>query len=602
MDNYKHEITQIFNNINSIKQIAESYSFKGILKKANILEERLKEDKFIITVVGEFNRGKSTFINALLGIDIIPTAIRPTTATINIIHYDEKPAIKVHKNNNEIVVLNFSKDALKAYTSLVDFDPQTVKYVEVMYPVEYLKDGTILVDTPGVNDMDQQRLDITYGYMPISDSVIFLLDATTPFKQTEKTFLEDHVLSNNISSMFFIANKTDQLSDKQIEGSINTIKTNLDSIVQANTQLVYPLSSIAALKSKLNANHEQELPATFKKFEDELKSFIQGNQRAQTKIKNFKSQLRELSSMLIEVIDIEINIADKSHAEISALKTKIEQSEKSYSEVFNKLLKYINEQEKSLNDRIDGSLLKDFKNHKETLLLEIDLAKGDLTDYAEKIIPHKIKQATKHWIEQSQPFIEQNMMTIFNKANEGYKQHFSKAPIIQQLSSGNEIALKSQIEKITIDDKEDISSINKISMVAGSVLLGGLSVVMTGGLSLAVIIPIVMGGKYGQMIIGSHFIKKKYEEQKKHILNNLPNILIKAYDSLKQNTQKLLENKFKIFKDSLSSDFQQTFAEIKNDIQKKLDNKNIEKEDLDKKKNDLEKAKIKVNDIIQQES
>lgn len=599
MDNYNIEINQIKDNINSIKQIAECYNFTGIVDKAKKFEERLKNDKFIITIVGEFNRGKSTFINALLGVDIIPTAIRPTTATINIIHYDENPGIKVHKKNGEIVALDFSTDALKEFTSLVDFNPQSVKYVEVMYPVEYLKDGTILVDTPGVNDMDQQRLDITYGYMPISDSVIFLLDATTPFKQTEKIFLEEHVLSNNISSMFFIANKIDQLSDEQIVESIESIKKNLHSIVQTDDHSIYPLSSKAALAAKLNGDQQQKPSVPFKKFEDELKGFIRGNQRAQTKIKNFKNQLFELGSLLLEDIDIEKNNITKSHEEISALRIKIEQSEKQYSEVFNKLLKYIDEQKDALNTRIEGSLLKDFKNVKEALLYEADLAKGDLTDYAEKIIPHKIKQATKHWVEQSQPFIEQNVLGVFNKAIEGYKKHFSKTLIIQQMISGKDLALNTQVEIIDVDVQEDVSNINKMSMIAGSLIMGGLTVVMTGGLGLAVILPTVMGGKYGQMLIGNRFIKKKFEEQKEQILNSLPNVLIKAYDLLSQNTQKLIENKFNIFKDSLSSDFQQTFAEIKNDIQQKLDNQNIKKEDLDSRKNDLEQAKIKINNIIQ---
>jgi GTPase Era involved in 16S rRNA processing len=598
MDSYNIEIDQIKDNINSIKQIAECYNFTGIVDKAKKFEDRLKNDKFIITVVGEFNRGKSTFINALLGVDIIPTAIRPTTATINIIHYDENPRVKVHKKNGEIIALDFSTDALKEFTSLVDFNPQSVKYVEVMYPVEYLKDGTILVDTPGVNDMDQQRLDITYGYMPISDSIIFLLDATTPFKQTEKIFLEEHVLSNNISSMFFIANKTDQLSDEQIVESIESIKKNLHSIMQTEDHSVYPLSSKAALATKLNGDQQQKPPVPFKKFEDELKGFIRGNQRAQTKIKNFKNQVLELGSLLLEDIDIEKNNITKSHEEILDLKIKIEQSAKQYSEVFNKLLKYIDEQKDALNTRIEGSLLKDFKNVKKDLLYEADLAKGDLTDYAEKIIPHKINQATKHWIEQSQPFIEQNVLGVFNKAIEGYKKHFSKAPIIRQLTSGSELAINTQIEAIEVAGQEDISNIKKASMIAGSLIMGGLSVVMSGGLILPAILPTVMGGNYGQMLIGNHFIKKKYEEQKEQILNSLPNVLSKAYDSLSLNTQKLIENKFNIFKDSLSSDFQQTFSEIKNDIQQKLDNQDAEKEDLDKKNHHLEQAIIKVNNII----
>ncbi|MFC1785555.1 dynamin family protein [Candidatus Neomarinimicrobiota bacterium] len=597
MDNYNLEIKKIADDVSLLKKVAKSLNFKNIIEKATKIEDGLNKDNFIITVVGEFNRGKSTFINALLGVDIIPTGVRPTTATINIIHYDEKPGIKVHKKNGEINDLSFSKDILKEFTSLVEFDPASVKYIEVMYPIEYLKDGTIIVDTPGVNDMNQQRLDITYGYMPVSDSVIFLLDSNKPFAGTEKSFLEDQVLSNNISSIFFIANKSDKLNEDEINESIDAINNNLKGIVKAGKPLVFALSSLDALKAKLNGDQHSKSTASFTNFENTLKEFIRSNQQTKIKLKKYKNQIIDLCALLIENINIEKSNNARSSEEILAMSQNIDKSEKMHAEVFKDLLKYVDEQTESLKTRIDISLLKDHNSIKESLLYEVDLVKGDLTDYAEKVIPFKIKQSNKHWIEQSQPFIEQNVLTIFNKAIEGFKKHFSKTPIIRQLATASELSTVSDIDPVVVNAKDNLSNINKGSFALGSLIFGGVAIA-TGGLSLAVLVPTIMGGKISQALVGGHFSKKKFEEQKLQIKNNLPNVLIKTYETLRQNTDKLIDKKINFFKDSLSLEFQQTFIEIKQTLQQKLETNNAVKESLEDRQKYLTGSISKIENIL----
>jgi len=203
MKDYLKKLKKLSSDISKIHKLATENSINSIANKALAVKDRIDKNNFIITVVGEFNRGKSTFINSLLGVDIIPTAIRPTTATINIIHYATSPSVRVHKSDGEIISLEFSSTSLMDYTSLVDFDSKSVKYIEIAYPIDYLKDGTTFVDTPGVNDMDQQRRDVTYGYMPNSDAVIFLFDIEAPFRKSEKKFLEERVLKSNVAQLFF---------------------------------------------------------------------------------------------------------------------------------------------------------------------------------------------------------------------------------------------------------------------------------------------------------------------------------------------------------------------------------------------------------------
>ncbi|MBP7653832.1 dynamin family protein [Candidatus Dependentiae bacterium] len=232
MSNYIIEKQNCIEQVVKIKKIAEEHNYKNVISKSNFLIKQLESDTFIITVVGEFNRGKSTLLNAILGVDIIPTSIRPTTATINIIHYAEKPSLRVFKKNGEIIEIEFNKKKFEEFSALRNFDAQTVKYVEIAYPIDYLKDGIVLVDTPGIEDIEQQRVDITYGYMPVSDATILLLDATAPLRNSEKNFLTEQVFHSNIPTIFFVINQIDKISDSELERINNDIENKLKKIIE----------------------------------------------------------------------------------------------------------------------------------------------------------------------------------------------------------------------------------------------------------------------------------------------------------------------------------------------------------------------------------
>ena len=132
-----------------------------IEKKAEDLRRRLQKDQFVVSVVGEFNRGKSTLINALIGLDLLPMGILPTTATINVLHYAEHPEIVVHYRNGDNTRMRFGADSLRELSAQGYGDCSSVKYIEIGYPSDILKNEVILVDTPGVNDIDEQRTEVT---------------------------------------------------------------------------------------------------------------------------------------------------------------------------------------------------------------------------------------------------------------------------------------------------------------------------------------------------------------------------------------------------------------------------------------------------------
>jgi GTP-binding protein EngB required for normal cell division len=190
-------------------------------------------------VLGEFNHGKSTFVNAMLGTDLLPTGITPTTAALNHIVYAESPRASVLTNDGNTIDLPPAE--VSEWLTVSGEKHENVQRVEIGYPSQILEDNITLVDTPGVNDLNEQRADITYGYVPRADAVIFLLDASQALKDSEREFLSSHVLEGSKDRLIFVLGKIDLLSEDEQDAVIGYVKTGLKKIV--DDPVVFPLSA-----------------------------------------------------------------------------------------------------------------------------------------------------------------------------------------------------------------------------------------------------------------------------------------------------------------------------------------------------------------------
>jgi small GTP-binding protein len=176
---------------------------------------KLAEERFNLVVLGEFNHGKTTFVNALLGKPVLPTGITPTTATINHILYAEAPRARAVLLDGGVV--DVDPAALADYVTLDGAHSAGIRYVELGYPAEILRDRITLVDTPGVNDLNEARAEITYSYIPRADAVIFLLDSTQVLKRSERIFIMQRILRRSRDKLVFVLGKADLLSAEELE-------------------------------------------------------------------------------------------------------------------------------------------------------------------------------------------------------------------------------------------------------------------------------------------------------------------------------------------------------------------------------------------------
>jgi GTPase SAR1 family protein len=211
---------------------------------------KLDDERFSLVVLGEFNHGKSTFVNALLGQAVLPIGITPTTAILTHISHAEAPQATIVFQSGERRTIDPGRladwatvEGLEAQRQRGDNPVATaeVHHLDLRLPVPLLEDRLTVVDTPGVNDINDQRAEITYGYIPRADAAIFLLDATQILTGSERQFLEERILRSSRERLIFVVAKTDLLDAGELSEALRFAREHLANIVAEPA--IFPVSS-----------------------------------------------------------------------------------------------------------------------------------------------------------------------------------------------------------------------------------------------------------------------------------------------------------------------------------------------------------------------
>jgi small GTP-binding protein len=248
--------------LDSVAAVAESAGLASVAR--DIRETRLPkldEERFSIVVLGEFNHGKSTFINALLGEAILPVGITPTTAVLaHVKHGPKLTATAVYETGKRKKI----EAAQLASWLTVEGEAarktdEPLAHVEITHPSPLLQDNVTIIDTPGVNDINDQRAEITYGYVPRADAVIFLLDAGQILTASERQFLEERILRSSRDRLVFVVTKADALEPAELEEALTFARRHLAAIVAEPA--VFPISAKKSLAGDREAGRLDPLLA-----------------------------------------------------------------------------------------------------------------------------------------------------------------------------------------------------------------------------------------------------------------------------------------------------------------------------------------------------
>jgi GTP-binding protein EngB required for normal cell division len=321
LDRYSHLKNELLACIDSIMAIE---SLPGC--PCEELKEKIQNNVFNLVVLGQFKRGKTSLINALLGVEILPTAVVPLTSIATILKYGEELKINVYFNDSEVVEIK--PENLSEYVTEKG-NPRNEKNVQeviITYPSDYLKDGVRLIDTPGVGSIYQHNTDVAYQYLPKSDAALFLLSVDQPVGQAELDFLKD--VKEYSNRIFFLQNKADYVDTEDLNESIAFSKRIIEECMNHEVK-IFPLSAKLALDGKLNKKSELLKKSFLPEFEHILNSFLMEEKGKVLLLSVSNSLLRVLSQVLFE-----LGLEMKSLAiPLDELKEKIEMFEKKKKEV-----------------------------------------------------------------------------------------------------------------------------------------------------------------------------------------------------------------------------------------------------------------------------
>jgi ribosome biogenesis GTPase A len=255
LDAFRERKLEVIEALKSLGEVAKSVGARSLAGRVDSeVVKKLEADRFHLVVVGEFNHGKTTFVNALLGKPVLPVGVTPTTAVIHHLVYADEPRARAVLESGDEELLPF--DAVKSFSVGGERRSDPVRYLEVGYPAELLRERVVLVDTPGVNDLSLTRAEITYDYIPRSDAVLFVLDAGQPVKESERQFLEKQIIGKNRDKVVFVVAKTDIWSAEEQGEAVQYVRAQLGELVEDPP--VFALSAQAALAGRAQ---ESGLPA-----------------------------------------------------------------------------------------------------------------------------------------------------------------------------------------------------------------------------------------------------------------------------------------------------------------------------------------------------
>ncbi len=220
------------------------------------LKERLEGDRFHLAVLGQFKRGKSTFLNALLGESLLPTAVVPLTAIPTFLRYGPKRSVWVSFEDGEREeCIGCPHDALVELLERYVTEEQNpenrlgVTQVDVEHPSALLAQGVVLIDTPGIGSTFRHNTEATVNFLSQCDAAFFVVSADPPITEVEVEFLRS--VQGHVKHLFFILNKIDYLvGDERERCSTFLQKVIREKLPMDTAPDVFPVSGRDGLAAR----------------------------------------------------------------------------------------------------------------------------------------------------------------------------------------------------------------------------------------------------------------------------------------------------------------------------------------------------------------
>lgn len=231
-----------------LKERAEELGSSRIADEASELAARVSEGRFFLACIGQFKRGKSTLINALIGESVLPSGFIPITALPTVVRYGAERRARVRRQNGSWQEIPLSD--LSLYVS-EEHNPENTKAiggVEVFVPAPLLADGMCLVDTPGLGSVFVGNTATTQDFLPRIDAGLVVIGADPPLAGEELKLVE--AAGKQVHELIVVLNKADRTTDAERLAAVNFTRQLFDKRLHRPAGPVFEVSAIERLEGR----------------------------------------------------------------------------------------------------------------------------------------------------------------------------------------------------------------------------------------------------------------------------------------------------------------------------------------------------------------
>ncbi len=308
-------------------ELAEELGSERVREEAEALAQRVTEGRFYVACIGQFKRGKSTLLNALLGDRILPAGVLPLTTVPTIVRYGTSRHARVRFEGGPWT--DIAPEDLTRYVT-EELNPENKKGVvgvEVFSPSPLLADGICFVDTPGLGSVFAGNTAATHAFIPHIDAAIVVVGADPPIAGDELALVS--VIGKEVRNLVIVMNKADRTSDQEREIARSFTKKMLEKQLGRFVGPIYEVSAEERLKNEGPHRDWQPLMAALEKLVHES-----GRELVQSAAeRGFKRLSEELFAIIAEERDALLRPIEESEQRIGKLRQTISEAEGSLRDV-----------------------------------------------------------------------------------------------------------------------------------------------------------------------------------------------------------------------------------------------------------------------------
>ncbi len=308
-------------------RLADELGAELVAEEARELAARVVEGRFYAACVGQFKRGKSTLLNALVGREVVPTGYVPVTAVPTVIRFGDELHARVRMQGG--FWLDVDLPDLKLYVT-EEFNPENKKAVEgaeVFVPSFLLSSGMCFVDTPGLGSVFTGNTAATRAFIPHIDAALVVLGADPPIAGEELALVE--AVGKQVQDLILVINKADRTTEPEREAAARFTRDVLEKRLHRPMGEVFEVSAAERMENRGPARDWEKLLAS-------LKRMVEGSGADLVRAACDRG-LQRLSEQLLAVIgedrDALLRPIEESERRIELMKQTVSEAERSMREL-----------------------------------------------------------------------------------------------------------------------------------------------------------------------------------------------------------------------------------------------------------------------------